>query len=76
MFTLSTISFLMTVWSYLPYVFDFLFAAHAAALVIVNLTKTPADDAFLAGAYRVLEVMAGLVSPKSKMSSVSGTKVG
>jgi hypothetical protein len=43
-----------------------LFAIHAAALAIVNLTPTPKDDAVVAKFYRVLEVVAGLVTKLSK----------
>ncbi len=37
-------------------------AIHAAALVIVNLTKTPKDDDLLARVYRVVEILAGVVT--------------
>lgn len=43
-----------------------LFAIHAAALAIVNLTPTPKDDEAVAKYYRVIEVIAGLVSKLSK----------
>jgi hypothetical protein len=39
---------------------------HAAALIIVNLTPTPKDDAIVARAYRVLEVLAGIVGARAK----------
>ena len=48
-------------------------AIHALALVIVNLTPTPKDDAALSNAarvivrvYRVIEIIAGVVSPRVK----------
>jgi uncharacterized YccA/Bax inhibitor family protein len=41
-------------------------AAHGLALVIVNMTKTPKDDAALHAIYRVVEVIAGIVSPRAK----------
>jgi len=41
-------------------------AAHAFALIIVNLTKTPKDDEVLHRAYRVIEMIAGIVSPRAK----------
>ena len=41
-------------------------AAHGLALVIVNLTKTPKDDAALAAVYKVVEVIAGIVTPRAK----------
>lgn len=43
------------------------FAVHAAALVIVNLTPTPKDDAVVYKFYRGLEVVAGLLSKRVKM---------
>ena len=42
------------------------FAVHALALAIVNLTPTPKDDAWVAKGYRVLEIVAGLLSKKAK----------
>lgn len=49
-----------------PTAFAFLAAAHAAALVIVNATPTPADDAALAKVYGVIEFLAGLFTAKAK----------
>lgn len=37
-------------------------AVHAAALVIVNLTKTPKDDEVLTRVYRIIEIIAGVVT--------------
>jgi hypothetical protein len=59
----------MSYLTYLDYGYtalSFLFAAHAAALVIVNATTTPKDDAILAKAYKVIEFVAGLVHYKAK----------
>ena len=39
---------------------------HGAALVIVNLTKTPKDDEAVAKAYKLLEILAGIVTPRAK----------
>lgn len=39
---------------------------HGAALVIVNLTRTPKDDEFVAKAYKLLEIVAGIVTPRAK----------
>jgi hypothetical protein len=39
---------------------------HAAALVIVNLTKTPKDDEILAKTYRIIEIFAGIVTKLAK----------
>lgn len=36
------------------------------AQVIVNLTPTPVDDAIFGKVYRVVEILAGVVSPKAK----------
>lgn len=48
-------------------------AAHATAMLIVNLTPTPKDDeaagaagALIRQAYRALEVIAGIVFPLAK----------
>lgn len=43
-----------------------LFAAHALALAIVNLTPTPKDDEAIAKLYRILEIFAGLITKLSK----------
>lgn len=43
-----------------------LIAVHAAALAIVNLTPTPKDDAIVAKLYRVIEILAGVVTKLSK----------
>lgn len=43
-----------------------LFAIHAAATVIVNLTPTPADDKVVAKYYRVIEILAGIVTKIAK----------
>lgn len=43
-----------------------LLAIHAAALAIVNLTPTPKDDAALAKIYRVIEIIAGVITKLSK----------
>lgn len=51
---------LNTVFEEWEAIMAFLFALHAAALVVVNYTSTPADDRILAKAYRVLEIMAGI----------------
>jgi hypothetical protein len=39
-----------------------LFAVHALALAIVNLTPTPKDNAVVAKYYRVLEILAGVIT--------------
>lgn len=43
-----------------------LFAVHAAAAIVVNLTPTPADNAFLGKVYKGIEFLAGIVSYKAK----------
>lgn len=39
---------------------------HTAALAVVNLTSTPKDNLFLNRVYRLLEVVAGLVTRTAK----------
>ena len=41
-------------------------AAHGLALVICNLTKTPKDDEVLHNVYKVIEVIAGIITPRAK----------
>lgn len=41
-------------------------AAHGLALVIVNLTKTPKDNEAVAKLYKLIEVVAGIISPRAK----------
>jgi len=41
-------------------------AVHALALVIVNTTPTPADDRIYAKFYKVIEVLAGIVTKIAK----------
>ena len=43
-------------------------AAHALALVAVNLTPTKRDDEWVGKIYKVVEWVAGIVTPKSKDS--------
>lgn len=46
-------------------------AAHSLAIVVVNLTPTPKDDAFVASFYRWVEVVAGIVTRKVKGTGAS-----
>jgi len=41
-------------------------ALHLLAVAIVNLTPTPKDDEIVGKIYKVVEVLAGLVSNKAK----------
>ena len=41
-------------------------AAHLLALAIVNLTPTPKDDEIYAKAYRIIEVIAGVLTKTAK----------
>lgn len=52
--------------SNLDAIFAVLLASHALALAIVNLTPTPVDNTVVGGVYKVIEVIAGLVTKKSK----------
>jgi hypothetical protein len=51
-----------------------LFAVHALAVAIVNLTPTPNDDAMVAKAYRVIEMVAGIITPKAKQPGTSAPR--
>jgi hypothetical protein len=56
-------------FDFIPYfteILTVLLAAHAAAIAIVNLTETPKDDEYVAFAYRLIEWLAGVVTPKAK----------
>jgi len=46
--------------------FSALFAVHAAAVVIVNMTPTPKDDEIVGKAYKVLEMAAGIFTKIAK----------
>jgi hypothetical protein len=53
--------------------FEVILAAHAVAVLVVNLTPTPKDDeavssvgAMLRRAYRAMEILAGVVTPLVK----------
>lgn len=43
-----------------------LVGVHALALAVVNLTPTPKDNEALSKAYKVLEVVAGVVTQTAK----------
>jgi hypothetical protein len=60
---LATLAYL---GAHAPEIIAALFAIHAAALAIVNLTPTPKDDAALAKVYRVIEILAGILTKLSK----------
>jgi hypothetical protein len=49
-----------------PEIIAALFAVHAAAVAIVNLTPTPADDKAVAKFYRVIEIFAGIITKIAK----------
>lgn len=55
-----------TILQHVKTALDVILAAHAVALVVVNLTKTPADDAAVAKFYRFIEYFAGFVTKLSK----------
>lgn len=57
---------LLVLWANAPEIISALFAIHAAALAIVNLTPTPKDDAVVAKFYKVIEFAAGIVSKVAK----------
>lgn len=47
--------------------FEAIATVHLAAVAIANLTPTPKDDEIIGKVYRVVEILAGIVSPKAKM---------
>lgn len=49
-----------------PEIIAALFAIHAAALAIVNLTPTPDDNKVVAKYYRIIEILAGIVTRMAK----------
>lgn len=49
-----------------PEILAALVAVHAAAVAVVNLTPTPKDDAVVARLYRVVEILAGIITKLSK----------
>lgn len=49
-----------------PEIIAALFAVHAAAVAIVNLTPTPKDDEVVAKFYRVIEILAGIITKIAK----------
>jgi hypothetical protein len=46
--------------------FSALFAIHAAAVVIVNMTPTPKDDEIVGKAYKLIEMAAGIFTKIAK----------
>jgi len=50
----------------MPEILAALFAIHAAALAIVNLTPTPKDDEVVSKFYRIIEILAGILTKLSK----------
>ena len=55
-----------TIFQNVKNLLDIIIAAHALALVIVNLTKTPKDDEAVAKFYRVIEYLAGFITKLAK----------
>jgi len=49
-----------------PEIIATLLAVHAAAVAIVNLTPTPKDDEAVSKVYRVIEILAGIITKLSK----------
>lgn len=58
--------FIALIMANLPEIVAALFAVHAAAVAIVNLTPTPADDKAVAKFYRVIEIFAGIITKIAK----------
>lgn len=57
---------LFVLWSQAPQIVSALFAVHAAALAIVNLTPTPKDDEAVAKFYKAIEFAAGILTKTAK----------
>jgi hypothetical protein len=51
---------------YLSEAMTLILAAHSLCLAVVNMTKTPKDNEYLAKAYKYIEFFAGFVTKKSK----------
>jgi hypothetical protein len=45
---------------------EILLAIHGVAILIVNLTPTKRDDQAVAGYYRIIEVLAGIITRLAK----------
>jgi hypothetical protein len=43
-----------------------LLATHAVAIAIVNLTPTPKDDETVAKVYKLIEILAGIITKLAK----------
>ncbi|BAF89584.1 unknown protein [Azorhizobium caulinodans ORS 571] len=54
------------VLSNLDALLNVLFALHALAVAIVNLTPTPKDDELVGKAYKVIEFLAGILNRTAK----------
>ena len=46
--------------------FTYAVAVHGVAVAITNLTPTPKDDSIVAAAYRIIEILAGVITPRVK----------
>ena len=57
---------LILLWTQAPEIIAALFAIHAAAVAVVNLTPTPKDDAIVAKYYKVIEFLAGIMTKTAK----------
>jgi len=57
---------LILLWAQAPEIIAALFAIHAAAVAVVNLTPTPKDDAIVAKYYKVIEFLAGIMTKTAK----------
>ena len=57
---------LLVLWTQAPEIIAALFAIHAAAVAVVNLTPTPKDDAIVAKYYKVIEFLAGIMTKTAK----------
>lgn len=60
---MEAVNFIIENWDA---IFAVVFAVHAAAVLVVNLTPTPKDNEVLASIYPWIEKAAGLFSKKAK----------
>ena len=63
MYRLFIMSFLLENWSSIVGIAG---AAHLHALAIVNITPTPKDDEIYAKFYKIIEMIAGIVTKVAK----------
>jgi hypothetical protein len=56
----------MAFFEHLQTFFTVAASLHGTALVICNLTNSPKDDEAVAKVYKLIEIFAGIVTPRAK----------